>query len=342
MKGRGNYLCRHRWEEHRWRRHPSGAPTSVRVRSRTFGVSAHHRSLGETTETGDRAELHDLPENVPSGKRLQQRRKPAWAPSARTTTTASSRTCGAVRLNRMSSSSTTICFAPTLRCGKARMARSSPPAQRLWSMKHTSSRMSPRSTSARSVSAFRVEDLVRDGQRLLAPNPSSGRSGPSRRRTGRRFARAPPSRRPLAPLFSGLAPASPSLRSHAGAGRARPLHGREPVRSRRRGDGARRCTRRARGHLGLVGSVLRGRRRQVRLKTGRTHPTLPTLLAALQRRSHELAMDLRFLIRADDPDFVYYVESRGRDAARLFLRASPIDVSRIVQEALFDRMRATY
>jgi ATP-dependent DNA helicase DinG len=64
-------------------------------------------------------------------------------------------------------------------------------------------------------------------------------------------------------------------------------------------------------------------------------------LAALQRRSGELATDLRFLIRADDPDFVYYVESRGRDASRLFLRASPIDVSRIVQEALFDRMRAT-
>jgi ATP-dependent DNA helicase DinG len=64
-------------------------------------------------------------------------------------------------------------------------------------------------------------------------------------------------------------------------------------------------------------------------------------LAALQRRCNELAMDLRFLIRADDADFVYYVESRGRDATRLFLRASPIDVSRIVQEALFDRMRAT-
>jgi ATP-dependent DNA helicase DinG len=69
-------------------------------------------------------------------------------------------------------------------------------------------------------------------------------------------------------------------------------------------------------------------------------PDAADVLAALQRRSGELAMDLRFLIRADDPDFVYYVESRGRDATRLFLRASPIDVSRIVQEALFDRMRA--
>jgi ATP-dependent DNA helicase DinG len=41
-------------------------------------------------------------------------------------------------------------------------------------------------------------------------------------------------------------------------------------------------------------------------------------------------------LRADDADFVYYIESRGRG---FFLRASPIDVSRIVREALFDRYR---
>ncbi len=46
----------------------------------------------------------------------------------------------------------------------------------------------------------------------------------------------------------------------------------------------------------------------------------------------------RFLIRAADADFVYYLEIRGRG---IFLRASPIDVSRIAREALFDRMRAT-
>ena len=51
----------------------------------------------------------------------------------------------------------------------------------------------------------------------------------------------------------------------------------------------------------------------------------------------ELRDDLRFLMRADDPDFVYYVEARGRG---LFLRASPIDVSRIVQQALFTRFRS--
>jgi ATP-dependent DNA helicase DinG len=54
------------------------------------------------------------------------------------------------------------------------------------------------------------------------------------------------------------------------------------------------------------------------------------------------------LMRAADPDFVYYMELRGRggtagtdrDASRLALRASPVDVSRIVRDVLFERMRA--
>ena len=59
--------------------------------------------------------------------------------------------------------------------------------------------------------------------------------------------------------------------------------------------------------------------------------------ASIRRRAGELRADLRFLMRADDPDFVYYAEARGRG---LFLRASPIDVSRTVREALFNRFRS--
>jgi ATP-dependent DNA helicase DinG len=62
------------------------------------------------------------------------------------------------------------------------------------------------------------------------------------------------------------------------------------------------------------------------------------VVASLARRARELRDDLTFVIRASDSDFVYYVESRGRG---LFLRASPIDVSRVAKETLFDRMRTT-
>jgi ATP-dependent DNA helicase DinG len=59
---------------------------------------------------------------------------------------------------------------------------------------------------------------------------------------------------------------------------------------------------------------------------------------SLSRRAGEIRDNLRFVIKASDPDFVYFVESRGRG---IFLRAAPIDVSTIVREVLFDRMQAT-
>jgi ATP-dependent DNA helicase DinG len=60
-------------------------------------------------------------------------------------------------------------------------------------------------------------------------------------------------------------------------------------------------------------------------------------LAALQRRAGELHLDLRLLMRGDDPDLVYFLETRGRG---VFLRAAPVDVSRLVRDALFDRFRS--
>ncbi len=56
------------------------------------------------------------------------------------------------------------------------------------------------------------------------------------------------------------------------------------------------------------------------------------------RRAAEVRDQLKFLLAAADPTFVYFLETRGRG---VFLRAAPIDVSAIVQAQLFDRMRAT-
>jgi ATP-dependent DNA helicase DinG len=60
-------------------------------------------------------------------------------------------------------------------------------------------------------------------------------------------------------------------------------------------------------------------------------------LQTLQRRAGELHRDLRLLLRGDDPDLVYFLETRGRG---VFLRAAPVDVSRLVREAVFDRFRS--
>jgi len=53
------------------------------------------------------------------------------------------------------------------------------------------------------------------------------------------------------------------------------------------------------------------------------------------RRVRELRFALNFLITADDKQFVYWIERRGRG---VFLRASPIDVSGLLQDRLFAKV----
>ncbi len=55
----------------------------------------------------------------------------------------------------------------------------------------------------------------------------------------------------------------------------------------------------------------------------------------LTRRVRQLRFDLQFIVAGDDKHFVYWLERRGRGA---FLRASPIDVSGLLQDKLFDRV----
>ena len=61
-------------------------------------------------------------------------------------------------------------------------------------------------------------------------------------------------------------------------------------------------------------------------------------IAALGHRAAKTHEDLRFILEANQQTFVYFLERRGRG---VFLRASPIDVSSILRERLFDRMQGT-
>ncbi|HEX8559080.1 MAG TPA: ATP-dependent DNA helicase [Pyrinomonadaceae bacterium] len=53
------------------------------------------------------------------------------------------------------------------------------------------------------------------------------------------------------------------------------------------------------------------------------------------RRIRETRFNLEFIVAGDDRRYVYWVERRGRGT---FLRASPIDVSTLLQDKLFDRV----
>jgi ATP-dependent DNA helicase DinG len=61
-------------------------------------------------------------------------------------------------------------------------------------------------------------------------------------------------------------------------------------------------------------------------------------LTALARRAGELKDDTRFLLRASDSDFVYFLEVRGRS---VYLRAAPIAVAHVVRDTVLDRRRTT-
>jgi len=64
----------------------------------------------------------------------------------------------------------------------------------------------------------------------------------------------------------------------------------------------------------------------------------PESLSAIATRAEALREDARIILAADDPRFVHFVESRGRMA---FLRAAPIDVSGIIQDAIIGNRFAT-
>ena len=61
----------------------------------------------------------------------------------------------------------------------------------------------------------------------------------------------------------------------------------------------------------------------------------PADAESLLRRTRQMRFDLNFLVRAEDKQFVYWLERRGRG---VFLRASPIDVSGLLQDKLFEKV----
>ena len=110
MKGRANYLCRHKL-------------FALRDQPMLSGLEEidEYRQIAEweqITETGDRAELAGLPESSALWHKLDARSDACIGNSARTTAAASSPRCAAALSNPTSSSSITTCSSPTLPCDR--------------------------------------------------------------------------------------------------------------------------------------------------------------------------------------------------------------------------------
>ncbi|MBZ5556110.1 MAG: ATP-dependent DNA helicase [Acidobacteriia bacterium] len=330
MKGRANYLCLHRLDQLN-----DGA-----------GPAMHDvflpiiREWSTRTETGDRAELEDLPEDVAFWSEVS-----ATADTCLGTECPRYDDCFVTKMRQRAAASDVVIVNHHLLCADAAVRQNAygeviPACSR--AILDEAHQLEDVATQyfGYGISNYRLEDLAHDVERLVAVGGFEGNERTEIEKAIERLrdhARA---------FFTELAFA------HRGSGPAR-FKNEERVRASVESLGE---TRDAAAHLTGALDVLQATLALVRLKPDPTYEEgagetsdrgvrlQPDPEAAeeqresLERRAGEIRDELRFMLRAGDDQYVYFVEFRGRG---VFLRASPIDVSTIVREVLFDRMHTT-
>jgi len=325
MKGRSNYLCLHRFEMYR-----DGVSGGVTGPGRLIDTSDRVLlpvidAWAKTTATGDRAELRDLPEDLPMWRDIA-----ADADTCLGTECPRYSECFVTLMRQRAAESDVVIVNHHLLCADAALRQSDygeviPSCTTL--VVDEAHQLEDVATQYFGValSNFGVEALVRDGARV----GSTGAFGHESAQIYRNLERVTEHARAF---FGGVSMA----RAAASAAESRARYTAETI-----------------GNVFEDGMMLAGALEGLEsaLALSRVAPsssgaegtaTRPDRadkgesVATLIRRAGGLKDNLRFLMRAADPDFVYFVDSRGRS---VHLRASPIDVSRIVQDALFSRMR---
>ena len=337
MKGRSNYLCLHRFQTFE-----SSEPSELFERPERAVFLPVIREWAATTTTGDRAELRDLPEDLPLWKEIS-----AEADTCLGTDCPRWGDCYVTLMRQRAAEADVVIVNHHLLCADASVRQSAfgeviPSCSTL--VVDEAHQLEDVATQYFGVafSNFRVDDLVRDGERMLA---ASSLEPQQANEIARALTRVSDHARAF---FTGI---SLARAVNATSTDARARYNAEAMVAHA-DDGLALM-----GALdGLVsglgtqdpGSGIRDLGSEAwnpgprvpnpgsRVPDPESRVPDPEAASAIQRRAGELRGDLRFLLRADDPDFVYYLESRGRGT---FLRASPVDVSRIVRGALFDRFR---
>jgi ATP-dependent DNA helicase DinG len=299
MKGRANYLCLHRYAQ---------APPDL-----TGPID----SWARTTDTGDRAELDDLPDQNGLWNEVS-----ATADTCLGSDCPQYQECFVTRMRQRAAAADVVIVNHHLLCADASVRQSSygeviPSCH--YAIVDEAHQLEDVATQyfGVSVSNYRLDDLSRDAERLLNAGVVPDDDGAIRRQLRHvdDHARA---------FFGGLA-----LARHA---RGSPHDERIRVGPDWFGDVVT-------DGVALIGA-LDGLEGAMSLAGGGAAPGSVSVddALAIARRAAEVRDELRFLMAAGDRAFVYFVETRGRGT---FLRAAPIDVSDILAEVLFDRMRAT-
>ena len=304
MKGRGNYLCLHRFDALR------DSP-AIRSREDAMAVETIAEWLQDTS-TGDRAEMDDLPEDLPLWPDIA-----ATAENCLGADCPRFNDCFVTRMRQRAAESDVVIVNHHLLCADAAVRQSTfgeviPSCD--YAIVDEAHQIEDVATQyfGLSVSNYRLEDFARDTERAMAANQIADRERADDLRSD--IDRL----RDHARVFFG---ALQMLRFDGGAG----------------------AENRVRMTPSLLERAADGRDALVRAleaveATIALTRNLPEDVLALGRRAADLRSDLEFLTRADDPGFVFFLEMRGRG---VFLRGAPIDVSAIVRDLLFGRMRAT-
>ncbi len=308
MKGRSNYLCLHRWEMYRdgvdgntsAPRHGSGQAGGRLIDTGDRVLLPVLNAWASTTKTGDRAELRDLPEDLPLWNDVA-----ASADTCLGSECPRHGDCFVTQMRQRAAESDVVIVNHHLLCADASVRQSAygeviPSCATL--VVDEAHQLEDIATQYFGVafSNYRVDDFVRDAQALPSHTEELAR-GLSRVSDRARI------------FFSGIPPSAESRGRYRAEDLAEHFEA-----------------------WMMLAGALEGLEATLALMVGAGEPNED--VATIQRRAGELRSDLKFLMRAGDPDFVYYVETRGRG---IFLRASPVDVSRIIRDSLFDRMRAT-
>ena len=342
MKGRGNYLCRHRFQiysdavDH-------GTPVGETLlgpahspRATTVGDRILLPVLQEwaaRTSTGDRAELKDVPEDLPVWKEIS-----AEAESCLGVKCPRYGDCFVTLMRQRAAEADVVIVNHHLLCADAAVRQNNfgevvPSAPTL--VVDEAHQLEDVATQyfGVAISNYRVDDLVRDGERMLA-----AASAPFTPRHHEEIARALARVSDRSRIFFSALSTSPALRTSDARARYVAESLADHFEDGMMLAGA------LEGLEATLSLIATGQRKHGGSNDPNANdPNDPNAAndsnetsAAVQRRAAEARNALRFLMRANDADFVYYVEARGRG---VFLRASPIDVSRLVREALFDRFR---
>jgi ATP-dependent DNA helicase DinG len=332
MKGRANYLCRHRWEIYR-----DAVDGNLGTQGRLIDsgdrvlVPVIDEWLARTT-TGDRAEIAELPEHLPLWNEVA-----AESSTCLGTDCPRHGDCFVTVMRQRAAEADVVIVNHHLLCADAAVRQSAfgeviPSSPSL--VVDEAHQLEDVATQyfGVAVSTYRVDDLVRDGQRLLQSGALT-----STPEAGLAIARVDEAARGF---FQGLR-TSPAAGARGHPGRAT---GSIDAKSRYTAESLAPYADAGlelSGALGDFASAL-----SPRVKPDEGGPAGATeadaeradkAVKALAGRAQQMREDLRLLLRADDPDMVFFLETRGRG---LFLRAVPINVSAIVRDAIFDRFRS--